>query len=356
MPSPVRAETMKVAANATRSVALLTSAKSVGFSTRSILLTMRIFGRCNPASRSRRAPVSSSRPRLASISAPTMSASPAPIQAPATMARSSRRRGAKIPGVSTKTSWACACVAMPRSKARVVCTLWETIATLAPTSALISVDLPTLGAPISATNPQRRAAGAPLSASTIEAFRRHPLAGQHDGGGRLLGGALGAAGSFRRQARRQLDGDAELGVMVWAGARDLAIGRGRQPLRLRPFLQHGLGVAQGPLRRAHALLPQPRDQGFRRRVAAIDEDGADQRLAHVGEDGEAAAPAGIALGGAEPDGGAELDRARHVGAGLLAHQIGEPPRQFPLVGAGKGPKQHVRDDQAEHVIAQEFEP
>src|SRR5258708_10487441 len=258
MPSPVRAETMKVAANATRSVALLTSAKSVGFSTRSILLTMRIFGRCNPASRSRRAPVSSSRPRLASISAPTMSASPAPVQAPATMARSSRRRGAKIPGVSMNTSWACACVAMPRSKARVVCTLWETIATLAPTTALIRVDLPTLGAPISATNPQRRRAGSPRSPSTIEAFRRHPFADQHDGRGGLLGGALGAAGSFGRRSVGQLDHDAKFGVVVGAGALDLAIGRGRQPLRLRPFLQHGLGVAQGPLGRAHALLPEPR--------------------------------------------------------------------------------------------------
>ena len=39
--------------------------------------------------------------------------------------------------------------------ARVVCTLCETIVTLVPTSALISVDLPTLGAPISATKPQR---------------------------------------------------------------------------------------------------------------------------------------------------------------------------------------------------------
>jgi hypothetical protein len=38
---------------------------------------------------------------------------------------------------------------------RVVCTLCETIDTLAPTSWLTSVDLPALGAPISATNPDR---------------------------------------------------------------------------------------------------------------------------------------------------------------------------------------------------------
>jgi hypothetical protein len=50
-------------------------------------------------------------------------------------------------------------IAMPRIRARVVCTLRETIVTLEPTSALTSVDLPTLGAPISATKPQRVTVG-----------------------------------------------------------------------------------------------------------------------------------------------------------------------------------------------------
>src|SRR5260370_38542897 len=109
-----------------------------------------------------------------------------------------------------KTSCASACVAIPRSNVRVVCTLWETIATLAPTTALIRVDLPTLGTPNSATNPQRRRAGAPFSGSTIDAFRPHALAGQHDGTGSLPGGALGGAGSFRRHARANPDGVAEL--------------------------------------------------------------------------------------------------------------------------------------------------
>src|ERR1700693_3379831 len=154
-----------------------------------------------------------------------------------------------------KTSWASASMAIPRSNVRVVCTLWDTIATLAPTIALIRVDLPTLGAPISAMNPQRRSADAPFSGSTIEASRHHPFAGQHDGGGRLLGGTLGAAGPLRRQAIGKLDGDAKLRIVVGAGALDLAIGRGRKPKRLRPFLQHGLGVAQRPLGGAHPLFP-----------------------------------------------------------------------------------------------------
>jgi hypothetical protein len=43
---------------------------------------------------------------------------------------------------------------MPRRLARVVCALRDTPATFDPTSALINVDLPALGAPSSATKPQ----------------------------------------------------------------------------------------------------------------------------------------------------------------------------------------------------------
>ena len=45
---------------------------------------------------------------------------------------------------------------------------------------------------------------------------------------------------------RQLDRDAELRIVMRPGALDLAIDRRRQALALRPFLQHGLGIAQRP--------------------------------------------------------------------------------------------------------------
>src|SRR5262245_65888921 len=118
---------------------------------------------------------------------------------------------------------------MPRSNARVVCTLCETIATLLPTSALISVDLPTLGAPISATKPQRVSSRPPLSA--IEAVRLHARADQHGGGSRLLGGAFRAAEPLRRRQMGKLDSDAELGIVVGALALDLPIPRRRQSAR-----------------------------------------------------------------------------------------------------------------------------
>jgi hypothetical protein len=48
---------------------------------------------------------------------------------------------------------------MPSTRLRVVCTLGETIETLAPTRRFTSVDFPALGAPITATKPQRVATG-----------------------------------------------------------------------------------------------------------------------------------------------------------------------------------------------------
>src|SRR5262249_62356387 len=135
----------------------------------------------------------------------------------------------KMPGVSMKMSCAPSIVAMPRSNARVVCTLCDTIATLAPTSALISVDLPTLGAPISAINPQRVcAAPCPCAGttspaacphkearaergprrSTIEAVGLDPGARQHGGSGGLLGTAPRATNAPRRGPVGEPGGDA----------------------------------------------------------------------------------------------------------------------------------------------------
>ena len=67
-----------------------------------------------------------------------------------------RSRGRWTPGRSVSTSCHSSTrVATPRIARRVVCGLSETIATFWPTSALTSVDLPTLGRPASATKPER---------------------------------------------------------------------------------------------------------------------------------------------------------------------------------------------------------
>src|SRR5262245_39231264 len=306
---------MKVAANPARSLAVLAIVSSAGFSTRSILLMRRILVRPIPASRSRIAPASSSTPRFASISTAAISASSTPVHAVVTIARSSRRLGAKMPGVSMNTSCELPTIAMPLNKVRVVCALWDTMATLVPTSALTSVDLPTLGAPINATNPQRVCSSSPSAgipsplsrsgeetgarrgpfASAIEAVGFDAGARQHCGCGGLLGGALRMAKPFSGRQMRELDSDAEFRIMVGTLALDLTVGRGRQSTRLRPFLQHGLGIAQRPRRRTHAFAPQPLDERGCGGISAIDEHCADQRLASVGQDCSAAAAAGIGL-------------------------------------------------------------
>ena len=63
--------------------------------------------------------------------------------------------------MSTKTSWLAPSIAIPRIRVRVVCTLWVTIETFAPTIRFKSVDLPAFGSPISATKPQRVSTGRP---------------------------------------------------------------------------------------------------------------------------------------------------------------------------------------------------
>src|SRR5258708_5770011 len=172
------------------------------------------------------------------------------------MARSSRRFGRKMPGVSTRMIWAWFSITMPRISARVVCTLRETMVTFEPTSALTSVDLPTLGAPISATKPQRVAAGgASVVILSVIAATANPFAREHHRGRDLLGGALAAADAFRRRQAGQIDSDAKLRIVVRPGSLDLAINRRRQSFALRPLLQHRLGVAQRPHRLAHPFGP-----------------------------------------------------------------------------------------------------
>src|ERR1700736_174364 len=295
-------------------------------------------------------------PSRASSSTQTRSASCAPLQAVDTMARSSLRLGRKIPGVSTRMIWALLSMTMPRISARVVCTLRETMVTLEPTSALTSVDLPTLGAPISATKPQRVATGAASSGvSSIIAAAADALTRDHHGGADLFGGALAAAEALGRRQTRQIHGHTELRIVMRPGSLDLAINRGRQALALRPFLQHGLGIAQRPPRLAHPLGPVALDELRRGSVAAVEEHRSDHRFADVAEHRFAQPRAGARADLAKLDVVEQPKRFCHVSAALLAHEIGKPLRQFALVGVRKGAIQHIGDAQPEYVIAQEFE-
>src|SRR5256714_10836989 len=182
-------------------------------------------------------------------------------------------------------------ITMPRISARVVCTLRETIVTLEPTSALTRVDLPTLGAPINATNPQRVAvAAAPSEESSITAAA-DAFTHDHHRGCNLFRSAFAAADALGRRQPQQIHGDAELRIVMRPGALDLAINRRRQTFALRPFLQHRLGIAQRPPRLAHSLGPVAFDKPRRRAIASVQKDSADHRFADVAEYGFTQAPA-----------------------------------------------------------------
>src|SRR5690606_7165298 len=164
-------------------------------------------------------------------SSTTTSASAAPPHAAPTIARSSRRLGWKMPGVSMKMSWLSPASAMPRMGTRVVCTLRETIDTFAPTSALTSVDLPALGAPITAMNPHRVVVGAVSevpSGSFVTGSSDHALAGKEHPRRFLLRRPLRCA----LAQRRRLAGDphlrGEVRRMIGPGPLDLDVLRQRQ--------------------------------------------------------------------------------------------------------------------------------
>ena len=171
-----------------------------------------------------------------------------------TMARSSRRRERKIPGVSTKTSWRSrlGAMAMPRMRLRVVCTLGVTMATLAPTSGLTRVDLPALGTPRMATKPR--------CAFAAHAFHRS-LSRQH----RMPPPARPPASPPRRPRVAAVAlSTSTVNSRLVRGPRGRHSGKSAAAApRLRPFLQRRLGRPRRdirPIRRS----PQTLDDGGRR--------------------------------------------------------------------------------------------
>src|SRR6185312_4876533 len=231
-------------------------------------------------------------------------------------------------------TWASPINAMPRTGPRVVCALCVTIETLAPTSALASVDLPLFGAPIRATNPQRVAS----SASEGSAIRRRlpdPFAQQHGESGRLLGGALVRSLPALRRNAVDLHLGGEARGMIGAFASDLEITGQRQAPSLRPFLQQGLGVGRGKLERVELRVPKTAHHGTRGLVPAVGKDRAEHRLASIGKDGLLAAASAAGLPSTHENEGVECPCLCDLRAGLGAHEVIEPARKLAFARLGK---------------------
>src|SRR5262245_26951893 len=156
MPSPVRADTGTNASNSCRSLAVARRSPISSGDARSTLFTTSTAGvdtlATLPATKRSPGPMAAD----ASTSTHTTSTSDS-VESARSFARSpSNVRGLWIPGVSSRTICDASVVRTPRTWVRVVCGRSETIDTLRPTSWLTSVDLPTLGRPTIATNPERK--------------------------------------------------------------------------------------------------------------------------------------------------------------------------------------------------------
>ena len=202
---------------------------------------------------------------------------------------SSRRFGLKMPGVSTKTICALSCVAMPRTMARVVCTLWVTIDTLAPTSWLTSVDFPALGAPISATKPECVAAASVAGRARLRwrSCRAPLIRAQTPSRTRNAEAAASSAPGGSRpcrlpaQSRRPCTDTVNTGS--WSGPSRFSITYSAGIAGLGdPFLQfgswHWAALPQPCLR---ARLPVSQDEVAGRVEATIDVDRRDQRFERI---------------------------------------------------------------------------
>src|SRR5262245_65413455 len=105
---------------------------------------------------------------------------------------------------------------------------------LEPTSALSSVDLPTLGAPIRTTKPQCVWLSCTFG-SAIKLVRRHADTREHGGGGGLFGRAFGISQAFSRRPIRQYDGNTELRIVMRTRTDKIAIGWCRQVGRVSAY-------------------------------------------------------------------------------------------------------------------------
>src|SRR5690242_20069055 len=272
-----------------------------------------------------------------------------------------------MPGVSTRMTCDLPISAMPRTGPRVVCALWVTIETLAPTSALVSVDLPLFGAPISATKPQRvfsspvaLPAGLllrsrPALALAIMRGPPDPFAQQHGECCRLLRGALIGALTALGCHAVDLHFGSEARRMVWPLAGDLEITRERQAPSLRPFLQHGFRVGRSRLELAQMRFPEAAHYNAGGIEAGIGEDRPEHGLAGIGEDRLLAAPTAQSLAAAHQDEIAKPPGLGYLGAGFGADQMIEPAGKLALVCVRKLVGEKLGNGEAEHAVAEELE-
>ena len=145
---------------------------------------------------------------------------------------------------------------------------------------LSRVDLPALGAPMSAVKPHLGCSGVigQVSGCCARGGVSKPSRIMNALGGGLFGQPLRGAAALGGRKARHGNRDDELRRMSGPAARHFAVDRRWPAEPLGPFLQRGLGVAQCAKRRAHPLRPGLGHDRRCRRKSPVEEHRPDQAL------------------------------------------------------------------------------
>jgi hypothetical protein len=174
----------------------------------------------------------------------------------------------------------------------------------------------------------------------------------------LLGGT--AAGAGRRHLdfeRRDGAFDFELLAVGRAVRGHHRIQRQRQLAALQEFLQQGLGVLAEGLGihgRQHRLV-LAHDHAAGGIETGVQENGAEQRLDRVRQDGGTAETAALQFAFAQAQVLRQFQPLGDIRQRSLLDQIGPQARQVAFVDLGIALEQHRRDDEVQHGIPQEFQ-
>ena len=173
-------------------------------------------------------------------------------------------------------------------------------------------------------------------------------------GGRRLGSPFGGGGrGCRNMARHTCRYRKQSGVMGSVCPYEL-VNRERQAPPLRPFLQRRFRVARRTFHLSEQWLPEPVHKGRGRLEAAIEVYCGDQGLAGIGQNaGVGGRPYGR-FGARQDEIVSEPNRVGDTRERFSADQMSMATGQMPLGLVLETPPQQLRDNQAEHPVAQEF--
>jgi AI-2 transport protein TqsA len=177
-------------------------------------------------------------------------------------------------------------------------------------------------------------------------------------GGRLFGGLLGTALRFGRDLVAETHLDQKSPAVGRAFFRDQRIGRGRKPGLLADLLESRLGVVDRlrlGLDRLERRLEQAADEGPGRLEAAVEIEGARQRLEGAGQDRDLLPSAALLFAAAEEDGFVELDGPGELGQGQRARRRRLELRELALAPLRKGVEEELRGDEPDDRVAEKLE-